>query len=176
LIENNKVRIRAIEPDDLQILYKWENDVSIWKESNTFIPFSKYTLQKYLDNAHQDIFEAKQVRFIIETSDLEDNISIGLIDLFEYDAMHNRAGVGILIGEKKMRKKGYGLAALCLLIDYAFNILHLHQLFCSISSDNQNSLDLFQNLGFKITGTKLEWNFNGKEWTDEYFLQLFKDR
>ena len=173
MLENNKVKIRALEPDDISLLYKWENDTSVWKYSNTFIPFSKFTLKKYLENAHLDIFEAKQVRFIIEANDISNPEPIGLIDLFDYEAMHNRAGVGILIGELAYRKKGYAFAALGLIKDYAFNILHLHQLYCNISFNNEKSLKLFLKHGFTITGTKQEWIFNGNEWEDEYFLQCF---
>ncbi len=174
MLENTSVKIRALEPEDLKILYSWENDISIWKYSNTYIPFSRFTLSKYLENAHLDIFEAKQVRFVIETNNLENNKSIGFIDLFEYDPMHNRAGIGILIGEKKLRKQGYATSALELIIDYAFSILGLHQLFCNISKDNEISLRLFKKLNFEITGTKKEWNFNGNIWNDEFFLQRFK--
>lgn len=174
MFENNKVKIRALEPEDLSILYKWENDTSVWQYSETFSPFSHFTLKKYLENAHLDIFEAKQIRFIIECNDLEKPVPIGIIDLFDYNAMHNRAGIGILIGDKSFRKKGYAKEAIRLIIDYAFSILNLHQLFCNISASNSVSLKMFQQLHFEITGTKKEWFFNGKEWEDEYFLQLFK--
>ena len=175
MFENSKVKVRALEPDDLSLLYKWENDVSEWKYSNTFIPFSSYTLKKFIENAHADLFETRQVRFVIETTDLNVNKAIGIIDLFDYDSFHNRAGIGILIGEKQYRKNGYAKEALGLIINYAFTILHLHQLFCNISFENEISLKLFIGKGFEITGTKKQWLFNGNEWTDEYFLQLFNN-
>jgi diamine N-acetyltransferase len=171
LLENNKVKIRALEPEDLSLLYKWENNTSIWKYSGTFIPFSQFTLKKYLENAHLDIFEAKQVRFVIEALDIVRPKAIGLVDLFDYEAMHNRAGIGILIGEQHFMGKGYASSALGLAMDYAFNILHLHQLYCNIGAKNEKSLKLFRKHGFDVTGTKRQWVFNGQEWEDELFLQ-----
>lgn len=175
MLKNNKAKLRALEPEDLKILYKWENDTSVWQCSNTYSPFSKYTLDKFLENAHLDIIEARQIRFVIETNDLQNNTPIGMIDLFEYDPMNNRAGVGITIGENNYRKKGYASSALELLIEYSTNILHLHQLFCNISSKNPNSISLFKKHGFVECGTKKEWLFNGSEFVDEIMLQkIFK--
>jgi len=96
ILENKRILLRALEPEDLDVLYKWENDSSIWHLSSTITPFSKYTLKKYIEQAHQDIFEAKQLRLIIQQK--QDSSIIGAVDLFDYDPVHHRAGVGILIG------------------------------------------------------------------------------
>lgn len=166
------IALRALEPDDINLLYNWENDSDNWHYSNTLSPFSKYTLKKYIENAHLDIIEAKQIRFVIETSNKQ---AIGFIDLFEYDPFHNRAAVGILIGDKSFRKKGYASAALTEIKIYAFNILHLNQLYCNVGIYNTDSLKLFKNNGFVISGTKKKWIFNGVDWEDELILQCFKD-
>ena len=85
-----------------------------------------------------------------------------------------RAGVGILIAEKSERKKGYASESLEILKNYCFEVLKLKQLYCSISVKNKSSLELFQKAGFKISGTKNNWNWNGSDYTDEHFLQLIR--
>lgn len=169
ILENGKIRLRALEADDLDLLYSWENDSSIWNVSNTLVPFSKHVLKQYLEHAHLDIFQTKQVRFIIETVDGK---AIGSIDLFDFDHFHSRAGVGILIAEKSSRNKGYGYDALDLLIGYCREVLQLNQLFCNITKDNTMSIRLFEKAGFEKNGLKKQWvkTFNG--YVDEYFLQL----
>ncbi|HCC72029.1 MAG TPA: GNAT family N-acetyltransferase, partial [Bacteroidales bacterium] len=82
----DKIKLRAPEPEDLVILYNWENDPSIWQVSNTLSPFSKYTLRKYIENSHKSIFETGQLRFMIEIIQLEK--TIGTIDLFDFDPFH----------------------------------------------------------------------------------------
>ncbi len=164
------IRLRAIEPADEDQLYRWENDTLNWQVSNTFTPFSRHTLKQYLEQAHLDIFQARQLRLVIET--IESLKPVGMIDLFDYDPFHQRAGVGILIGDPDQRGKGYALDALLALNQYAFKVLMLRQLFCSIDQTNQISLNLFQKAGFRITGRKEQWNRGSEGWTDEWFLQV----
>ena len=170
ILENHTIRLRALEPDDLDLLYRWENDAAIWYLSNTLTPFSKYTLSQYIQSASQDIYEAKQLRMIIEEK--TDNKAVGAIDLFDFDPYHLRAGIGILISEKENRKKGYASEALETLKKYCFTVLLLHQLYCNITEDNTESLRLFINHGFVITGQKKEWIRTAGGWLTEYFLQL----
>ncbi len=167
------IKLRALEPDDIDLLYKWENDETIWKVSNTLAPFSKHILRKYIENAHLDIFEAKQLRLMIDMIDEKGNLNtIGAIDLFEFDPLNNRAGIGILIGEKSERRKGYASEALDKLIQYTFNTLHLHQLFCNIGEENTESLELFKKKGFRITGTKADWLKSKDGYRNVHFLQI----
>jgi diamine N-acetyltransferase len=172
LLENKEIRLRAIEKEDLNLLYKWENDTSIWHLSNTLTPFSKHVLKQYLDNAHLDIYQTKQQRFVIENTEGK---AIGLIDLFDFDPFHNRAGIGILIADKYERRKGYASSALSLLIDYSKKVLQLKQLYCNITVDNKSSLNLFEKQGFEISGIKKSWikTYNG--YIDEYLLQVILD-
>ncbi len=164
--------LRAQEPEDLEILYQWENDTSIWRISSRMMPLSKYQMKRYLENAHKDIYEIKQVRLMIEV--VEGSRPVGTIDLFDFDPYHRRGGVGILISAPEDRRKGYAAEALDLMIRYAFETIDLHLLHCSIYSDNAASLELFKQAGFKITGTKVQWTWDGEKFMDEHFLQLLR--
>jgi diamine N-acetyltransferase len=160
---------RAPEPSDIDLLYKWENDTSIWHLSNTLTPFSRQVLEEYILNASQDIYSAKQLRLMIVQN--KTNAAIGCIDLFEFDPANMRAGVGVLISDEH-RDKGYATEALKMLIDYAFNTLHFHQLYCNITTDNVSSMKLFKKAGFEIIGLKKEWIRSKNSWMAEYLLQL----
>jgi diamine N-acetyltransferase len=170
-MQNEKIKLRALEPEDLELLYLWENDTSIWKISNTYAPFSKYTLEKYLAEAHLDIFETKQLRLIIDKISDGNVKSIGAIDLFDYEPYHQRAGIGILIAEDVEKNKGYGNTSLDLFLKYCFSTLGLHQVYCNIGKDNSTSIKLFKNLGFTEVGIKKDWIRNENGWEDEIILQ-----
>ena len=169
----NKIRLRAPEPEDLELLYTWENDQNIWQVSNTLVPFSRHILKKYLDNAHLDIYQAKQLRLMIDRGIGDDRQeTVGAIDLFDFDPFHLRAGVGILIYNDKNKNQGLATAALKELISYAFSSLQLHQLYCNVASDNQASIRVFRKVGFEIVGTKKEWLKRPDGYTDEVLMQL----
>lgn len=163
--------LRALEPGDLEVLYKWENDPSIWKVSNTLSPFSRFVLEQYLVNAHEDIFTAKQVRLMICE---KRGKPVGTIELFDFDPLNARVGIGILVEEKE-QGKGYAQEALQVLIRYCFGILLVKQVYCNISASNEKSLHLFKKLGFAEAGLKKSWNRTGQgSYEDEWILQLIK--
>lgn len=174
ILENNSIRLRALEPEDLKLLYKWENNSEIWEVSHCQKPFSLFVLKQYLETSHLDIYESKQLRLVIELKN--NNTPIGLIDLFDFDPFHNRAGIGVLLHDKIHRQKGYASEALETLINYCFNSLQVHQLFCNITTSNQASIDLFESKNFEITGTKKQWIKSEKGWKDEHFLQLINSK
>jgi diamine N-acetyltransferase len=168
ILENNTVRLRALEPTDLKLLYTWENDSSIWEVSHTIKPFSIFVLKQYLESSHLDIYETKQLRLVIENK--TSNEPVGLIDLFDFDPHHRRAGIGILIN-KINQQKGYASEALTTLCNYAFKVLQVHQLYCNITSTNENSIRLFKKHGFEVVGLKKDWISTSNGWKDEYLLQ-----
>jgi len=155
LIQNEHIYFRALESSDLDMLYNSENDVSVWKVSNTITPYSKDVLAQYLENAYQDIYTTKQLRLVIASVRTKE--VIGTIDLFDFEPTHGRVGVGILIFEN-YRKQGFATQAIELLKDYAFNILFMHMLYCNISESNIESIKLFEKAGFEKIGIKKDWN------------------
>lgn len=171
--EKDMIKLRALEPSDVEILYNWENDQRIWRVSNTIVPFSKHILNKYIENTHLDIYQTRQLRLIIELNEPgpDKQVPIGTVDLFDFDPYHNRAGIGILIADEEFRGKGYASMALDTLLNYAFNTLQLHQVYCNVLKENQSSLNLFKNHGFEIVGNKKEWIKTPKMYLDEYLLQ-----
>lgn len=162
-----KLELRAVEPMDLDFLYDIENDQELWEVSNTRVPFSRNTLIQYLQSI-QDIYQDKQLRLVVT----ENGIACGLVDLFDFDAFHRRAGVGIVIS-KEYRGKGIALIALQLLKDYCSKHLDLRLLFCNITANNQNSIRLFEKSSFFYVGNKKQWHrtANG-DFVDELIYQF----
>ena len=167
-----KVKLRALEPEDLDFLFEVENNTNFWEVSSTQVPFSRYMLKKYLENAQQDIYEAKQLRMVIE--EISNNKTVGLIDIFDFNPKHKRAGIGIVISEP-YQKEGFASDSLSLLISYCFEVLDLHQLFANITSDNKHSITLFTNNGFKKCGEKKDWLFTNGEYKNELTFQLIHE-
>ncbi|MFZ4400020.1 MAG: GNAT family N-acetyltransferase [Bacteroidales bacterium] len=167
-LKGKNIQLRAMEPEDIDILYNWENDSSVWHISNTIAPFSRYLIEQYVFSV-QDVFVNKQIRLMIEF----EKQPIGCIDIFDFDSNNKKAGIGVLIAEE-MRNKGYASDALETLIHYCFNTLQLHQLYCSILTENEASLNLFKKQGFAICGVRKDWIIVNSVWKDEYFLQLVK--
>ncbi|KAA5538465.1 GNAT family N-acetyltransferase [Paenimyroides baculatum] len=169
-LKGNQVYLRALEPEDLSFLYEIENDETLWEVSNTQTPYSKWLLKNYLENSHQDIYEAKQLRLaIVEKS--SENL-IGLIDLYDFDPKNSRVGLGIVVKNPSERNKGFGSESVKLLLGYAFQVLNVHQIFVNVAETNSASIKLFSNFGFQKIGVKKQWNKIGSVYVDEILYQL----
>lgn len=171
-LKGEHIYLRALEPEDLEFVHAIENDETIWEISNTITPYSKYLIKQYLEHAHKDIFEVKQLRLVISSYD---DIALGMIDLFDFDFKNSRAGVGILVKQPSDRTKGYGKEALELIVNYSFTHLGLHQLYCNISEENEASIKLFTNQGFKMIGLKKDWTLANGSYKNEYVFQLINN-
>ncbi len=168
-LKSEHIYFRALETSDLDVLFDIENNIQNWNVSNTITPFSKDTLKLYLQSAHQDIYTNKQLRLMICMNNTDE--SIGLIDLFEFDPLNQRVGVGIIIFEK-YRKQGYAFEAIQLIINYTKNNLLMNQIYCNISTLNNDSIKLFTNCGFIQIGVKKQWNQVSKNnFEDELMFQ-----
>lgn len=166
LLKDKDLILRALELSDLGWLYELENDTSLWTVSDTYKPYSKDVLARYLENAHQDIYTAKQLRLVIDWSAQ----AIGLIDLFDFDPKHKRASIGIVIAAA-YRSKGLAKRALTLIIDYTKATLDCHQIVATMTVDNKESIRLFESAGFKRTGIREDWVFEKGVFKSEYFYQ-----
>jgi diamine N-acetyltransferase len=172
LLHGARILLRAVEPSDIDLLLSWENDTSIWLVSNTMMPYSRYEIEEYVLNARRDIFAARQLRLMIDLTESGKSVrTIGTIDLFEFDPVNLRAGIGIMI-ETTSRNRGFATEAIGILSRYARETLRLHQLYCNISAENKKSITLFTKLGFVRCGTKKEWLNAATGWLDEYMYQL----
>lgn len=168
-LKGKHIYLRALEPEDLEFIHTIENDENFWEISSAQTPYSRYAIKQYLENAHKDIYEVKQLRLVI--SNYKD-APLGMIDIFDFDFKNNRAGIGILIKETKDRNQGFASEALGLLTHYCFDHLYLHQLYCNISEENTASIHLFTRQGFKKAGLKQDWNLVDGIYKNEYLFQL----
>jgi diamine N-acetyltransferase len=170
ILSSNRTYFRALEPSDLTWLYYLENNESLWDLSDTQKPYSQYQLQKYIKNSFKDIYETKQLRFVLCKK--ENNEPLGLFDLFDFDPKNGRVTVGLVISNEKERGKGYGKEGLKLLINFAKEKLRVHQMIACMSAENIVSKKLFESLGFHYIGCKKDWIFNNGVYKDELMYQL----
>jgi diamine N-acetyltransferase len=169
LLQNETIVLRALEPEDLDWLYRWENDPEFWQYGSTLTPYSRFTLREYISNAlSQDIFQSRQLRLMIVEKKSQQ--AVGTIDLYDFEPIHLRAGIGLLI-DLDHRRRGFGLQALQLLREYASRILLLKQLYAYIPVSNLPSYRLFQKSGYAEAGLLKSWIRTADGFTDAYLMQ-----
>lgn len=171
LLSNDIIRLRALEPEDLGLLYRWENDPELWRFGTTLAPYSRYILKQYIANSDRSIYESRQLRFMIE--ERATGIAVGIVDLFDYEPHPNRAACGILL-DRDYQGKGLAFEALRLLMEYAYSFLRMHQLYAYVSVNNEPSKRLFARLGFIETGVLKDWIRTSEGYSDVCVMQSFE--
>jgi len=184
MIASNDVRLRAAEPEDLELAYNLENDVRLWQYGSTSAPYSRFALKQFLEQNTADIFADKQVRLTVdvrlrETASAADDsrwTAVGFVDLNDFDPLHNRAelGMALLPGYEG---RGIGQRALAQLIDYAAAI-HLHTIYAIIAEDNKKASRIFELAGFTPSAHLCDWLFDGTEYHDAclWLMTIGRDR
>jgi len=167
ILKTPVVRLRAMEPEDLDTLYKIENDTSLWNVGTTNVPYSRFALHEYIANASGDIYVDRQVRQMVEN---DKGHIVGIVDIFNFDPSHRRAEVGIVI-QQLYRGMGYGVAALESVTAYASTILHLHQLYAYVDKENESSVALFRAVAYQCVAELPHWLFNGEKYCDVFLFQ-----
>ena len=162
-----QIKLRAIEPEDLDLLYRIENDADLWNIGTSNVPYSRYLLHDYVANCKNDIYTDRQVRMIVENSE---GTAIGVADLVNFDPSNMRAEVGLII-LNDYRRQGYGIAVLNHIADYALRILHLHQLYAYVDVNNTASLGVFQKAGYKVAAEIKDWLYDGHNYHESVLLQ-----
>ena len=165
------IKLRALEPEDIDVLFSIENDSSLWKYSNRNEPYSKYTLNKYIKIQNQDISESRQKRFVLSNN--EKNV-LGFIDLFDFEPYHRRAGIGLVI-LSNYRNRGLGYKGLQLLENHSKLYYNLHLLYANVASENKLSNLLFKKMKYNLVGVKKKWNYYNNSFHDECLYQKILD-
>lgn len=164
------IRLRALEPEDIDRLYRWENDPAVWSSGVDHVPFSRHVLTEYImQAASADLYASRQLRLI--GCDGDNGAAVSCVDLYDYDPYNHRAAVGLLV-DAAQRNQGYGRATLRSLADYCRDHLQLHQLYATIALDNHACRCAFEYAGFEQCGLFDEWQWSPQGWKDCVMLAL----
>lgn len=168
LLRGQNIHLRALEPSDVEAMYRWENDPAVWGVSGTVAPFSREILRAFIEQQQYDIWRTHQLRLVIALN--EDDCAVGAVDLFDFDPLNRRAGVGVLVADGE-RCRGYATEALTLLVKYARDVLMLNQLYCDIDTDNTACRALFAGCKFEECGVRRRWRLTADGWRDVVMMQ-----
>lgn len=166
------LRLRKIEPSDLPFLYQWENDASSWADGANHNPLSQQDLRDYIASTSGDIYKDGQLRLVIQSVSEavcqqrglsaqrsvspQDGLTIGCIDLFDFDPRNRRAAIGMYIAPE-YRGKGVGHEALKQLEAYAFDFLRLRCLYAVIATNNIPCSALYEHAGYQPSSPLPAW-------------------
>lgn len=166
-IEAGACRLRALEPSDIELMYVMENDPEVWRVSGTLAPISRERLVVFIEEQSYDIYATKQMRLIVDV----EGVMVGSIDIFDFDPLNARFGIGVLIYGAENRRQGYARMAIEAIKRYGRETLHVRQIWANVAVDNGASISLFEGCGFERCGCRREWLRRCDGYVDEVEYQ-----
>lgn len=166
MIEGQKVRLRALEENDLERCYRWVNDPEVTEHLTIRFPMSTQQERQWLLQASSGDGDRS---FAIETADGE---HIGNIGLHRINWLDRNAELGILIGEKRHWNQGYGTDAIRTLLKFAFEEMNLHRVYLRVDADNPRAIRCYEKCGFVMEGTLRHGTYRRGRYKDQHVMSV----
>ncbi|HIP95838.1 MAG TPA: N-acetyltransferase [Anaerolineae bacterium] len=169
MILGQKVRLRAIERDDLPTFVRWFNDPEVRHYLTAYMPMSLAEEEKWFEGQLQ---KQDGRIFAIEVIDGDQPVHIGNVGIHDVDWKNRAAEVGIVIGEKDYWGKGYGTDALKTLLRFAFQEMNLHRVQLRVHDYNARALRCYEKCGFQHEGRQRQALFRDGEYHDVLLMGI----
>lgn len=161
-----KIYLSPVSTDDAVKFTRWVNDL----ETTYNLQLAPQIISLEREQEFLEGMQKEGYNFAIVSRESDE--LLGSCGLLQPDLIQRTGELGIFIGEKKQRGKGYGSEAVRLLLDFAFNILNLHSVYLRVRSFNQAGIHTYKKIGFKEIGRRRECVFLGGQYFDEIYMDI----
>lgn len=165
----DRIYLSPRNAEDTEKFTEWLNDFNVTDyvgKSSQLVTLSGE--KKYLEE-----YSSPEATFSIVT--LEDDKLIGTAGFDKIDHLNRRATLGIFIGDKDYRDKGYGTETVRLVLDYGFNYLNLNNINLTVMEFNQRAIKCYQKCGFKEVGRRRKANYINGNYYDSVLMDILKE-
>ena len=172
MIHGQLTVLRAIEREDLDLLWRWANDSRVmyyWAEPYR-VTSREELAARY--GAGMGGPTGQSHWLLIETAD---GVPIGRVGYVELDRNNRHAEIAIQIGEPEFWGRGYGSDALVAFLGYLFYGLNLHKVWLRTGTYNERARRAYARCGFREDGVFRDHTFLGGRYYDEAILSITED-
>ncbi len=172
MISGNRIRLRAIEREDLALFVTWLNDPQVLEGLSLYFPLSNHVEERWFENMMQK--PAEEHPLMIEVKEDNNWVSIGDIGLMNLDWRNRSAELGIQIGDKNYWDHGYGSEAIKLFLRHSFETLNLNRVTLRVFETNLRARHVYQKIGFVQEGVLRKAFYQQGRYIDEIVMSVLK--
>jgi len=173
MITGKRVRLRAIEREDIPTFVRWLNDREVTQFLLVNSPFSKAMEEEWFEGQLKHPPHEGQV-LAIEAKVGDQWLHIGNTGIHQVDPVNHSAEFGILIGEKAYWNQGYGGEATRLALQHGFDDLNLHRIFLRVYANNPRAIACYTTAGFVLEGALRQAIYKNGAYIDEIVMGILK--
>lgn len=164
------VRLRAREPEDELLLYKWLNDPEVTEHLTVRYPVSHAAEREYIEHTHGVSYAIAS--FAVET--LAEGRLIGGVSLEDTSPENRSATLGIALGDKTFWNGGYGTDTMRTICRFGFEMMNLHRIELDVYADNARARRVYENVGFATDGVRRDAVFKFGRYQDVVVMGLLE--
>ncbi len=168
MIQGTKIRLRALEHEDLPHFVRWINDPETRRFMVIRHPLSMTEEEKWWERFLE---RENDYVFAIEA---EDGTYIGNIGLHNIERENRRAMLGIIVGDKAYQGKGYGSDAIRTMLGWAFDYLNLNRVSLTVYAYNERAIRCYLKCGFQHEGTMRQARYTDGQYFDELIMGILR--
>jgi len=160
MLKGKRLYLRRLEFSDLERTHKWINAPEIMVMMGSRGPRTLMQQERWFES-----IASSRTNIVFALCLISNDEHIGNLSLFNIDYIDRNAGMTIFIFDKKYRGKGYGPESTRLLMEYAFDYLNLHKVYCK--TDNPGAARMYESLGMKKEGIMRQQSFQFGKYVDK---------
>lgn len=168
-IPGERIYLSPMNKEDAETYTKWLNDASVTDNlGNTFMQIGVDNEKEAIERMIKDGYNFAIIRR--EGNELIGNISFNIIN-----QILRNAEIGLFIGEKDNRGKGYGSEAMRLLLKFGFETLNLNNVMLSVFDFNKSAIACYEKVGFKKIGERRNSYFVRGKYHNQIYMDILAD-
>lgn len=152
--------------EDYEKFTEWLNDF----ETTDYTGRSSIVMTLEAEKKYLEENSFPEAAFLIVVKD--NDTMIGTVALEKINHINRTATLGIFIGDKEYRNKGYGTEAINLILDYGFNYLNLNNIELAVMEFNERAIKCYNKCGFKEYGRRRKCKYINGKYYDSIYMDI----
>jgi diamine N-acetyltransferase len=172
MIYGKRIRLRAVEREDLPKFVEWMNDPEVTTGLLLRLPLSMAEEQRWFEGLAQRP-PAERV-LAIEIRDGDTWRMIGTTAFHEINTVDREAEFGISIGDKSAWNQGYGAETTQLMLRHGFETLNLNRIYLHVHADNPRAIRTYEKVGYVHEGCMREAVYKRGQYHDVHIMSVLR--
>jgi diamine N-acetyltransferase len=172
MIYGDRIRLRAVERNDLPRFVEWLNDPEVTAGLDMYLPLSAAVEENWFDQMLKQ--PADQHPMVIEVRSQDNWLAVGDCGFNSVDHRNRSGEIGIFIGQKDLWNRGYGTETMRLLLKHGFHTLNLHRIFLRVFETNKRAIRSYEKAGFVHEGRLRQAQYSNGKYEDVLMMSVLR--
>lgn len=171
MISGKRVRLRAIEREDIPTFVRWFNDPDVRQYIQIYAPMSRAAEERWFEDrlSHKD-----DHIFCIQVPEGDAWVTVGNCGLHQIDRLNSSATLGVVIGEQAYWGRGYGTDAVVTMTRFAMRTMNLHRVELEVYAFNPRAIRCYEKAGFRLEGTRRQAHYHDGAYHDVHLMSILR--